>query len=177
MTAVDSIQVLSRALDQTGDVMARVRADQLGAPTPCSDWDVATLIGHLLADTHNFRKALAGDQPDFSAAPEPVRDDWTSAFRSAADDLLHTWHQQPGGDATTDPDWHTAEFAVHTWDLATAIGVPASDLDPEVAERGLAFLQANLTADRRTPAFGPEQEPAGAGAYERLAAFAGRAAR
>lgn len=177
MTTADSIQVLSRALDQAGDVMVRVKADQLSAATPCPDWDVATLIGHLLADTHNFRRALNGEPPDFSAAPEPARENWTAAFRAGADDLLHAWHRQAGDDATSDPDWQTAEFAVHTWDLATAIGVPVSDLDPEVAERGLAFMRANLTADRRGPAFGPEQEPAGEGAYERLVAFAGRAPR
>jgi hypothetical protein len=44
-----------------------------------------------------------------------------------------------------------------------------------VAERGLAFMTNALTADNREPAFGPEQEvPAGADAYERIAAFSGR---
>lgn len=174
-TTGDSIRVLSRALDQTGDVVARVKVDQLSTATPCAEWDVATLVGHLLADTRNFLMVLHGEPPDFSAPPEPVRENWTAAFRSAADDLLHAWHQQAAQDATSDPDWQTAEFAVHTWDLATAIGVPVGDLDPEVAERGLAFMRANLTGDRRGGAFGPEQEPAGAGAYDRLAAFAGRA--
>jgi uncharacterized protein (TIGR03086 family) len=170
----DSIRILSRALDQAGDVMARVKADQLAAPTPCSEWDVATLIGHLMADTQNFLATLRGEHADFTAAPERARAGWTTAFRSAADDLVHAWHQQTTGESPIDPDWQTAEFSVHTWDLATAIGVPVGDLDPEVAERGLAFMQANLTADRRGDAFGPEQEATGAGAYERLAAFAGR---
>ena len=174
-SSADSIRVLSRALDQAGDVMARVKPDQLSAPTPCSEWDVATLIGHLLADTHNFLATLRGERPDFTAAPEPVRDGWTTAFRSAADDLVHAWHQH-GADSSSDPDWQTAEFAVHTWDIATAIGAPVAELDPEVAERGLAFMRANLTADRRGDAFGPEQDPPGPGSYERLAAYAGRAA-
>jgi hypothetical protein len=36
-------------------------------------------------------------------------------------------------------------------------------------------MQANLTDDNRGPVFGPEQPaPDGAGAYQRIAAFAGR---
>ena len=43
-----------------------------------------------------------------------------------------------------------------------------------MAERGLAFMQQGLTAENRGEAFGPEVEvPEDAGAYERLAAFAG----
>ena len=45
-----------------------------------------------------------------------------------------------------------------------------------MAERGLAFMQAGLTADNRAPVFGPEQPaPPDADAYTRIAAFAGRA--
>ena len=34
---LESVVVLSRALDQTGDVMALVHEDQLSRPTPCAD--------------------------------------------------------------------------------------------------------------------------------------------
>ena len=72
-------------------------------------------------------------------------------------------------------DWQLAELAVHTWDLATATGQPVDSLDPGVAERGLAFMTKTLKPEMRSTAFGPEQPaPAGASAYERIAAFAGR---
>ena len=46
---------------------------------------------------------------------------------------------------------------------------------PRSAERGLAFMQAGLTADNRAPVFAPEQPaPPDADAYDRIAAFAGR---
>lgn len=77
--------------------------------------------------------------------------------------------------AGADPRWNTAEIAVHGWDLAQALGVSTSQLDDAVAQDGLDFMSANLTADKRGPVFGPELEaPEGAGVYERLAAFAGR---
>lgn len=174
-TKNDSVIVLSRALDQAGDVLTAVHEDQLDRPTPCGDWDVAHLIGHLVALPGSFVMTARGQKPDWSQGPEPATTGWVSAFRSAADDLIHVWHQ--AGDAAQPGrvDWQTAEFAVHTWDLATATGQPTTRLDPEVAERGLAFMAGALTAENRGGSFGPEQPaPEGASAYERLAAYAGR---
>jgi uncharacterized protein (TIGR03083 family) len=172
----DSVTLLARAVDQAAGLMARVEREQLADPTPCTDWDVAALLGHLLADARNFRLMLAGERADFSATPEPVTEGWTDAFRAQADELVRAWRTAADGDSAPDPDLATAEFAVHSYDLATAIAVPTSTLDDEVAERGLAFMRANLTPERRGAAFRPERETAGTGGYERLAAFAGRSA-
>ena len=70
----------------------------------------------------------------------------------------------------------TAEFAVHTLGPgARRWAARPSDLDPEVAERGLGFMRANLRAEIRGEAFGPEQPAPDAGdAYDAIAAFAGR---
>ena len=43
-TPQESVVVLSRALDQAGDVLAGVKPDQLSGPTPCGDWTVEQLI-------------------------------------------------------------------------------------------------------------------------------------
>jgi len=173
-TPNDAVVVLSRALDQTGDVLALVHQDQLTRPTPCNDWDVARLIAHIVAAPGRFVATIHGEQPDWSSEPPQIGSEWAQVFRSAADDLIHTWHQQ--GDEA-DPrmvDWQTAEFAVHTWDLAIATGHTAR-LDPEVAERALAFMSAGLTADNRGDAFDAEVDVADdAPAYHRLAAFSGR---
>jgi uncharacterized protein (TIGR03086 family) len=173
-TPITSVVVLSHALDQAGDVLAAVHEDQLSLPTPCGEWDVARLVAPIVATPRNFITMASGGKVDWSAEPEPVESAWASEFRSAADDLFHFWHQ--AGDAA-DPqqvDWQTAEFAVHTWDVARAIGYP-HPLNPEVAERGLAFMSAALTPENRGTAFGPEVPAADdAPAYDRLAAFAGR---
>jgi uncharacterized protein (TIGR03086 family) len=170
----DEVRVLAKALDQAGDVLDHVHPDQLDRPTPCGDWDAGALADHLIAAPGKFLTMMQGSQPDWSAAPPHVADGWGPAFRVAADDLIHEWHER-AADAPVSADWQTAEIAVHTWDLATAIDVPVDRLDPEVAARGLAFMQANLTADNRSPAFGPEQSvPEGAGPYQQLAAYAGR---
>jgi uncharacterized protein (TIGR03086 family) len=172
--AIDSVVVLSRALDQTGDVLAAIHEDRLADPTPCADWNVAQLIGHVVGAPERFIEAARGGQPDWAEPPEPANGDWAAQFRSAADDLIHVWHQ--AGDAA-DPaavDWQIAEFAVHTWDLVRATGQDVR-LDPEVAERAYAFMSRGLTPENRGAAFGSEvPPPPDADPYTRLAAFAGR---
>lgn len=171
------VRVLSRALDQAGDVLAAVHPDQLPLPTPCRDWDVQRLVTHLVHDPPTFLAQARGEQVDWTAEPEPVTEGWASRFRSSADDLLHHWHQAYDDDQPGQVDWQVAEFAVHAWDLARAIGY-AGRLDPEVAERGLAFVKASLTDENRGRAFAPAVPVADdAPVYDRLAAFAGRPVR
>jgi uncharacterized protein (TIGR03086 family) len=173
-TPTKSVVVLSRALDQAGDVLAAIHEDQLSDPTPCPDWDVARLIGHLLDDAGRFSEQLRGGEPDWAAGPEPAASGWATDFRNAADDLIHLWHQQGDQADAGAADWQTAELAVHTWDLVRATG-QARRLDPEVAERGLAFMSAALTPENRGKAFAEEKHaPEGADPYDRIAAFAGR---
>lgn len=171
---MDSIGVLSRALDQTGDLLDHVNADVLNRPTPCSDWDVAALADHLVNDPRQFLLMVRGGQPDWSAPTPHVTDAWGPTFRASANELVQALHGL-GDDAPLPPAMQLAEFAVHGWDLATALGLPLDGLDPEVAELGLEFMRANLKPEMRTGAFGPEQPaPPGAGPYDRIAAFAGR---
>lgn len=173
--ADESVVTLSRALDQTGDVLAGIPADRLGNPTPCPEWDLDHLVGHVVETPRKFLAMARGEQPDWAAGPPAAGADYVSRFRNAADDLIHSWHQQG---AAADPgavDWQTAELAVHTWDLLRASG-QQHPLDPEIAERGLAFMRAALTDENRGGVFGPEVplDDPDASPYDRLAAFAGR---
>ena len=170
----NSIATLSRALDQTGDVLAAIHREQLSDPTPCPNWDVAHLIGHVLGAPGRFTESVQGGDPEWGVPPEPATGDWTAKFRSDADDLIHAWHQQGDQAEEGAADWQIAEFAVHTWDLVRATD-QHRPLDPEVAERGYAFMSQALTPENRGKAFEPEVEaPADVDPYDRIAAFAGR---
>ena len=92
-TANESVVVLSRALDQTGDVLAAVHEDQLSLPTPCDEWDVRRLLAHVVNDPRTFLAMGRGNQIDWSSEPPPVTPGWAAEFRSAADDLIHFWHE------------------------------------------------------------------------------------
>lgn len=120
----------------------------------------------------NLAAATRGEQPDFGAEAPHVHDR-EAEYAAAADRLHDAWRDPADPDA--DSRWCTGEIAVHTWDLATALGVGTGGFDPRVAEDGLAFMSGALTPEYRGSMFGPEQPaPAGAGPYERLAALAGR---
>ena len=171
---MDPIGVLSRALDQTGDLLDHVHADVLDRPTPCSEWNVSTLADHVVNDAHQFLLMVQGKQPDWSAPAPHLTQAWGPTFRATADNLIRAWHDL-GDTPPLPPALQFAEFAVHDWDLATALGLPLDALDPQVAELGLEFMRANLTPELREGAFGPEQPaPPDAGPYDRIAAFAGR---
>jgi uncharacterized protein (TIGR03086 family) len=171
------LSLLTVALDQAADVLGRVPEDRLAATTPCSGWTVADLVDHLVNAPTQFVALMRGNEPDWTAAPPHVGSDREHRFREAAEELVRTWRTAGDGEPGSPLDWQLAELAVHTWDLATALGDSTAELAPEVAERGLDFMRTGLTDDNRGAAFGPEQPPpADADPYARIAAFAGRRA-
>jgi uncharacterized protein (TIGR03086 family) len=172
---MDELTTLRTALDQAAGVLDRVDAADLARPTPCSEWDVATLVDHLVAAPGHFTTMMRGGSPEWSATPH-IADGWADAFRASSAELLDAWGSVEG-DPPASPAWQCAEISVHTWDLATALGVPLDGLDQAPAEAGLAFMTQMLKPEMRQSAFGPEQPaPPGVHAYGRIAAFAGRTA-
>jgi len=170
----DDEVLLRRALDQLAGLLGDVPPRAMSDPSPCPGWSIQDLVDHIVMAPAKFARMTRGEEVDWSAAPPPAGDDPAAAFRRNGDDLLEALQHS---DAVRGPaiDWQCAELAVHTWDLATAVARSTDDLDPEVAERALAFMEGNLTEDNRGEAFAPAQQaPQGANAYQRAAAFAGR---
>ena len=162
------------AADQVADLLGRVDDDGLDRPTSCADWTVGGLVDHVVRAPVVFTTIMHGEEPDWASAPPRIGHDRVRRFREAADGLVEAW-QAASGEGPSPLDWQLAELAVHTWDLAAALGVPTAELDPRVAGVGLAFMQANLRPEIRGEAFGPERPaPSDADAYARIAAFAGR---
>jgi uncharacterized protein (TIGR03086 family) len=175
VTDRDELTVLARGLDQASELLGSVSDDDLATTTACSEWTVSELVDHLVASPANFAQLVRGGDVDWSAPTPHVGDDRVTVFRAGAGELLEAWRAVGDGEAPMGPDWQSAEIAVHSYDLAAALGRPTAALDQEVAARGLAFMQANLKPEIRGPAFGPEQPaPDGADVYQQIAAFAGR---
>lgn len=179
------IELVVRALDQAGVVVAKVRPEQAGLPTPCAEWDVRTLVGHLVDEVWRFAESTATGQRGDSDG-DVLGDDWAAAFQRAADALLTAWRSPgalerttrlPGGEvpATWTLGQHVTEIAMHTWDIAVATG-QSTDLDPAVGAAALEWGRANLVPEIRGEHVGPEVSVVpDAPLYERLAAFGGRA--
>ncbi|MGY1710464.1 TIGR03086 family metal-binding protein [Geodermatophilus sp. SYSU D00758] len=177
------------ALAQAQRVVAGVTADHLSLPTPCADWDVRALLGHLLAAVRRAERVARGR----AASSVPVvavvdsRGRWASTFAASAGRAREAW---AADDAPADvpAPWGAVpapaglsgfvlEVVAHTHDLAVATSSGAR------LEEGLAVAALDI-AERLVPpglrgesgAFGgPVPVPADAGPYDHLAAFLGRA--
>jgi uncharacterized protein (TIGR03086 family) len=184
MPTTVTLAVLERAARQTGRLVDAVRPDQAHLPTPCTDWDVRALVNHIVFDVRRFAAMLDGADagpPD----TDLIGDDWSAAYRAAADALLATWHAQDLGRVMKTRvgefpvGWaigqHVADLAVHGWDVARATG-QSTELDAKVGQAALDWGRENLKPQYRGQAFGPEVAVAAdAPLYDRLAAFFGRA--
>src|SRR4051812_42854426 len=138
--------LLRRALDQVAGLLDDVPAGALPDRTPCEQWSGQDLVDHVVAAPTRFAQMVRGEQVDWAAPTPSAGPDPAGRFRSHADDLLQALRDRGGDEAPVPVDWQCAELAVHTWDLASALGRSTGDLDPAVAERGLAFMRANLDA-------------------------------
>ena len=192
MTAEGTTEVataeLTRATSSTMEVLRAVRAEQMDAPTPCASWDVHALINHFIGSARWWAVMLDGS--DEGPAVDYAAGDYLAAYEESiriahaaftAEGALERVVRLPQGEfpgAALLPFAATDQFT-HGWDLARALGRPASDLDPELAERLLTQAEFAVTDAYRGPEgvglFGPERAaPAGAEPADRLAAFLGR---
>jgi len=186
MTGFDPRPLLTSAMDQAGELIADVRPEQSSLPTPCDDYDVGRLIGHLQAVVRRVGVVLSG-QPFWSVPREVDSTDWVAdwaAGRAAteavlADDACLTrevtvpWGTVDGASAAAS---YIGELSVHAWDLAAALGRTA-ELDDRLATAALPAYMAKVPAEPRGPEipFGPVVEVGeDASPYERLVAWTGR---
>jgi uncharacterized protein (TIGR03086 family) len=186
----DPRDIFRRAVAQTQSIIAAVRTDQAGLPTPCDEWDVRTLASHLTGVV--IRVALVGEGADALSVPpfaelagDPAPG-WAAAYRSAAARAAAAWADDAKLDAMFAVPWgkvpgrvalagYVREVLAHGWDLAAATG-QQTELDEELGAFALAVAERSLPADGRDGIpFGPVVEaPAGAGTYAQLAAWLGR---
>lgn len=184
---MDPIDVFNRAIEQTGGIVSGVNRGQFGDPTPCTDWDVKTLLNHTISVVMMFDGAARGAEFEGSHfANDNVGDDAGASYAAAAA-KLHDAMSDPG---VIDATWHmpfgpvpgnmavgfaTLEVAQHGWDVAKATGQQA-DFDREITETAIAAAHAAPAELVRNPrVWGSESNcPESAPLHDRLAAFVGR---
>jgi uncharacterized protein (TIGR03086 family) len=170
-------------------VISEVPPEVLDGPTPCTEFDVRALVGHLLAVLRGITTVAAGGH---ATSVTPVITDVPDAdlARTAADDarrLAEVWADDavldrevvlpfgtmPGRAAAAA---YTQELTVHAWDLAIAVGRPDL-LDDSLAEAMVPVVRRFLPAEMRgghVP-FGPVVEVSeDAPPYARLVGWLGR---
>ena len=184
---MDPISIFQSAIDQTGAIVAGVKADHLPATTPCTEWDVRALLNHTIAAVLMFDTAARGGEFDGSIfAADQVGSDPAASYEAAAARLREAL-EEPG---VLEAMWNmpfgtvpgmmaigfaTLELAQHGWDIAKATG-QQPEFDALVTETALSTAKMTPSEFVRVPGvFGPEADcPPDAPAHDQLAAFMGR---
>jgi uncharacterized protein (TIGR03086 family) len=185
----DPRPLFARSLDQTEKQVAAVRPDELSNRTPCADYDVRALLGHVVAVLHKIARVGAG--ADVRGAPDVIDgiddDGWAGAVTLARGEVERVWANDETLDRMITLPWatlpgrtvldaYTHEFTVHSWDLAHATDRLAG-LDPELAVQALDAFPKFAPPEARSGEgqFGPVVPvPDDADVYTRLAAYLGR---
>jgi uncharacterized protein (TIGR03086 family) len=180
-TRPDPVMLYRAATDRAVAVADAVQPDQLGSPTPCTDWTVQQLIDHLVGGTDYLLSATTGGEP-------AQRLQATAAdYRRGVADVLNTL-ARPGVMERTcvSPlgfEWSVSQAVagtfmdvlIHTWDLARATGQDEK-LDPDLVDACAAlFLPDMPERGRAAGIIGPAVEMGDdASAQDRLLAAMGR---
>jgi uncharacterized protein (TIGR03086 family) len=191
MTGSDPRPLQARAFAQARLVIAGVRPDEMTLPTPCTEFDVRTLIGHMITAIRRYGCAgRGGDPAQIPFVTTGISDyGWVSAFDHAVDEARSAWSDDsllsrditlpfatlPGALVVS---IYSLELTVHAWDLAAAVG-DLREFEPEIGQAMLAVARQIAPAEMRGAAIEHAFEavvdvPDESGVYDRLAAWLGR---
>ncbi|MFF0063555.1 TIGR03086 family metal-binding protein [Streptomyces sp. NPDC005279] len=177
----------ARAVAQLIDGVEDARLDD---PTPCPEYAVRELLGHLVGLSTAFRDAARKDLgPSTDTAPGSVRpvlgDDWRTVLPQRLDELAEAWTTPGAWDGDTQAGGVTFpaaiagrvavnELVIHGWDLARATG---QDYAPGDASLQVSYELMKPTGDDPSGdgMFGPVVEVASnAPLLDRVVGFSGR---
>lgn len=130
-----------------------VPADAWDRSTPCTEWTIRDLVGHLVAEQlwavellNGATMEQVGDRFDGDVLGDDPQDSWTRAINESmsawaavgVDDTVHL----SSGETSVDEyaEQMLMDLAVHTWDLARGLGVD-DELDGDVVAHVLAYVR------------------------------------
>jgi uncharacterized protein (TIGR03086 family) len=188
MGAVTLVDLYVRSVDSFLSKVGAIGPDQWTAPTPCTDWDVRTLVNHVVYEQlwsvplfDGATIAEVGDRFEGDLLGEDARAAATAAAQETAaavksDGAIDRTVHLSFGDTPAAEYVHQlfADHLVHSWDLAVAVGTDAT-LDPEAARACLDWFRDREDSYRSAGIIGPRVDlPAGASDQDQLLAAFGR---
>jgi uncharacterized protein (TIGR03086 family) len=179
---------MTDAADAAARTVDHVRPAQFGDPTPCPEWDVRTLLNHLILWTsYSAERRAHGESvseelmaKDFAAGP-----DFAADYRAQLDRALAAWADPAAwerdvtvmGTPTPAADVAgllLAEIVLHAWDLAAATG-QSYTVGDKAAEAALTAVTANAELFRQYKGFAePVPVAADTPVLDRVLALSGR---
>lgn len=179
--------LLARAAEPLLRLVPTVSADQLDAPTPCTEWDVRALVDHLLL----WAPALeaAGRRSPAPAASATMTDlgpgAWADELVARVGRAVDAWSRPDAWEGETVLDGFTlpagvvggmlvGELVVHGWDLARATGHRVG-WDEDVLTYLHDEVASSAATGRELGVYGPERSvPGAAPVLDRTLALTGR---
>jgi uncharacterized protein (TIGR03086 family) len=163
----DLLALQQQAADEFGRRVDAIRDDQWKEPTPCSEWDVRTLVNHLVYEDrwapHLARGetiAEVGDRYEGDQLGDDPKMAWRdasaqaiAAFRApgALERTVHlSFGDVPGAEYLSQL---AGDHLVHAWDLARGIGGDDT-LDPGLVQWALEMAEAQEEMLRASGLFG-----------------------
>jgi uncharacterized protein (TIGR03086 family) len=172
----DQLDLYRRASTWTNEKITAA-ASQLDARTPCDEWDVRTLLDHMLETQRYFLGAARGEDvsPPAPTPPKLITDDPAADFERTREEMLHAYGEPRVLDRTG-PALGIAfsDQLLHGWDLARATG--QDDTMPEgLPDAAYELIHGRFTDYERKGIFKPEATVrADASPQEKLLAYTGR---
>ena len=163
MTTIDRYRSIAEAF---GTRLDGIGEDQWGLPTPCTEWTVRELVGHVVGTQRQVLANTVGEEAEPVDLGSDLRPQWSAARRNIVDALSNDELAQKtvGGMFGEQPFESLVsrlvctDTLVHTWDLARATGQDEG-LDLECIERSFEFLSPIDDAIRRPGGFAPKIDP------------------
>jgi uncharacterized protein (TIGR03086 family) len=183
-TLSGAIGLLAGAISYMLGVCGPVGAEELTLPTPCPDWDLAMLLGHLYQSMADLETALRTGRLDLDPGePAAGGGDPVEALRDGAARLLCAGYCYGGPErfvavgglpmpAGLVACTGAVEIAVHGWDVSAARG-RGHPIPPRLAAPMLG-LSPLIIAGREGLFAEPVQVSAAACPGDRLVGFLGR---
>lgn len=186
---MDDVELLRSILGKTADLVDGVKPEDWDRSTPCSEYTVKALVGHMVGWSSSFEAAANGRTPTGDPSTYEVSDNSPAEFRAAVESIVSGWRAN-GTDRQVSLigtsgmpgqmvfDMTLMEHLAHGWDLATGSGQPIPYTEDEaqaVLDRAKQGPMANDAYRGPDKPFGhivdvPESAPA----ITRFAGFMGR---
>jgi uncharacterized protein (TIGR03086 family) len=150
---------------------------KLDAQTPCDEWDVRTLLNHLMQGQKLFQGGARGEPaaPPAAMPPDVLGDDPVAQYEEARQATMAAY-REPGA-----LENHAfllgigfVDQLVHGWDLAKATGQDTA-MPSDLAETAFGLVNGQLPTDGSSPFFkAAVQVPDDAPAQDKLLGLGGR---